>query len=126
MIETRGEHLADAVNLAEKFSAFSDRWAPKIVATFNDSEIMVVRVKDEFVWHSHPDTDDFFLVVEGELDIELRDRTVKLRAGELFVVPKGIEHRPAARNGEAKVLIIEPRGTPNTGDARTAVAKASL
>lgn len=118
--------MADVVNLSEKFAAFVDRWAPKVVATFNDHEIMVVRVKDDFVWHSHPETDDFFFVVEGELDIELRAETVTLKAGELFVVPKGVEHRPVARRGEAKLLIIEPKGTPNTGDARTAAVKVAI
>jgi mannose-6-phosphate isomerase-like protein (cupin superfamily) len=83
-------------------------------------------VNDEFVWHSHPDTDDFFLVIEGELDIELRDRVVTLGAGELFVVPRGVEHRPVARKGEVKVLLIEPRGTPNTGDPSTAARKEIL
>jgi mannose-6-phosphate isomerase-like protein (cupin superfamily) len=83
-------------------------------------------VEGEFVWHSHAETDDFFFVVEGELDIELRDRTVTLTAGELFVVPKGVEHRPVARKGEVKLLLIELRGTPNTGDTRTAVTKVEL
>lgn len=118
--------LTDPINLSEKFSSFSDYWSPKIVASFNEDEVMVVRVKDEFVWHSHPETDDFFLVVEGELEIELRDSTVKLKAGELFVVPKGVEHRPVARNGVAKVLIIEPKGTPNTGGERTAAVKVAI
>lgn len=118
--------MSDAVNLAAKFASFTEHWSPKIVARFNDSDIMVVRVKDEFVWHSHPETDDFFLVLEGELDIELRDRTVTLRAGELYVVPRGVEHRPVARRGEARILIIEPTGTPNTGDLRTAAVKVAI
>jgi len=118
--------LTASINLSQKFSSFSDLWSPKVVATFNDNDIMVVRVKNDFVWHSHPDTDDFFLVIEGELDIELRDRTVNLKAGELFVVPRGVEHRPVARNGEAKILIIEPKGTPNTGDVTTAVTKVAI
>lgn len=118
--------MSDAVNLAAKFASFAEHWSPKIVARFNDSDIMVVRVKDEFVWHSHPETDDFFLVIEGELDIELRDRTVTLKAGELYVVPRGVEHRPVARRGEARILIIEPTGTPNTGDLRTAAVKVAI
>ena len=118
--------MANVVNLEEKFATFEERWSPKIVATFNGNEIMVVRVKDEFVWHSHPDTDDFFFVVEGELDIELRERTVTLKAGELFVVPQGVEHRPIARKGEAKIIIMEPKGTPNTGDEATAALKVAI
>lgn len=116
----------DQVNLREKLNSFSDHWSPRIVATMNDHDVMVVRVEGEFVWHSHPETDDFFLVLDGELDIELRDRTVTLRPGELYVVPKGVEHRPVARKGEVRMLLIEPRGTPNTGDDRTAALKARI
>jgi mannose-6-phosphate isomerase-like protein (cupin superfamily) len=118
--------MSEKVSLAQKFSLFREQWQPKIVARVNDYDVMVVRVEGEFVWHSHAETDDFFFVVEGELDIELRDRTVTLTAGELFVVPKGVEHRPVARKGEVKLLLIEPRGTPNTGDTRTAVPKVEL
>jgi mannose-6-phosphate isomerase-like protein (cupin superfamily) len=87
---------------------------------------MVVRVDGEFDWHKHADTDDFFLVLDGVLDIELRDRTITLEPGELFVVPRGIEHRPAARHGEVQLLLIEPKGTPNTGDARTAAPRIAI
>jgi mannose-6-phosphate isomerase-like protein (cupin superfamily) len=118
--------MADKVNIPEKLDSFSDHWAPRIVARFNENDIMVVRVEGEFVWHKHDDTDDFFLVLDGELDIELRDRTVSLRPGELFVVPMGVEHRPVARRGEVKMLLIEPRGTPNTGDEATAAAKIEI
>jgi mannose-6-phosphate isomerase-like protein (cupin superfamily) len=111
------------VNLHQKLETFSDHWSPRIVGTMNEHDIMVVRVEGEFVWHHHPDTDDFFLVIDGELDIEMRDSTVTLRPGELYVVPKGVEHRPVARRGEVKMLLIEPRGTPNTGDSRTAALK---
>lgn len=114
--------MATAVNLAEKLESFSDHWAPRTVATFNGHDVMVVKVSGEFVWHSHPDSDDFFLLLDGNLDIELRERTVTLRPGELFVVPRGVEHRPVAR-GEARVLLIEPTGTPNTGDVRTAAPR---
>lgn len=116
----------NVVNLAEKLATFSEHWSPKIVAQLNDYDVMVVRVQGEFVWHSHPDTDDFFLVLDGELDIELRDRTVTLKPGELFVVPKGVEHRPVARKGEVKMLLIEPKGVPNTGDATTAAVKVAI
>lgn len=116
----------EQVNLREKLNSFSDHWSPRIVATMNDHDVMVVRVEGEFVWHSHPETDDFFLILDGELDIELRDRTVTLRPGELYVVPKGVEHRPVARKGEVQMLLIEPRGTPNTGDDRTAALKLAI
>jgi len=114
------------VNLAEKLDSFSEQWAPRVVASYNGNDICVVRVEGEFVWHSHAETDDFFLVLDGELDIELRDGTVTLRPGELFVVPRGVEHRPVARKGEVKLLLIEPRGTPNTGDQATATAKVAI
>src|SRR4029078_3867469 len=114
------------VNLAEKLGKFSEHWSPRIVANYNANAIMVVRVEGEFVWHSHPDTDDFFLVIDGELDIELRDRTVALTWGDFFVVPTGLEHRPVARRGEVKLLLIEPRGTPNTGDEATAAHKIAI
>ena len=114
------------VNLAEKLGRFSEHWSPRIVAHYNGNDIMLVKVEGEFVWHSHPDTDDFFLVIDGELDIELRDRTVTLGPGELFVVPTGIEHRPVARRGEVKLLLIEPKGTPNTGDEATAAMKVEI
>jgi len=118
--------MLDKVNLSEKLAGFSDHWAPRIVAHYNDNDVMVVRVEGEFVWHSHEDTDDFFLVLDGELDIELRDRTVTLGPGELFVVPRRIEHRPVARRGEVQLLLIEPAGTPNTGDEATAAAKVEI
>jgi mannose-6-phosphate isomerase-like protein (cupin superfamily) len=114
------------VDLAEKLDQFSEHWSPRIVAHYNGNDIMVVKVEGEFVWHSHPDTDDFFLVIDGELDIELRDRTVTLGPGELFVVPTGVEHRPCARRGEVKLLLIEPKGTPNTGDEETAAVKVEI
>src|SRR5437764_11092632 len=108
--------MTTAVRLSEKLAMFSERWSPKIVSTFNGHDVMVVKVKGEFVWHSHPDTDDFFLVLSGRLTIELRDGEVELGPGELYVVPKGVEHRPRA-DEETHILLIEPRGEPNTGDA---------
>ena len=107
--------MDEPINLAQKLALFDERFSPRIVATINDYKIEVVKAEGEFVWHSHPDTDDFFLVLEGELEIELRDRTVQLVKGDLFVVPRGVEHRPRARD-EAHILLIEPQGTPNTGD----------
>lgn len=112
----------DKINLAEKLSGFTEHWSPRIVAGYNNNDVMVVKVEGEFNWHSHPDTDDFFLVLKGQIDIEMRDQTVSLSAGEMFVVPAGVEHRPVAR-GEAHLLLIEPRGTPNTGDPATAAEK---
>jgi mannose-6-phosphate isomerase-like protein (cupin superfamily) len=113
------------VNLNQKLEAFTDRWAPKIVAGFNGHDIMVVKVKGEFVWHSHADTDDFFLVLKGRLTIQLRDGDVHLGPGELFVVPKGVEHRPVASE-ETHLLLIEPHGEPNTGNRATAATKETI
>jgi mannose-6-phosphate isomerase-like protein (cupin superfamily) len=104
------------VDLAEKLSLFSERWSPKVVARLNDYEIKVVKVEGEFVWHTHADTDELFLVIDGELTIQLRDGNVHLRPGQLFVVPRGIEHCPIAK-GEAHAMLIEPVGVVNTGDA---------
>ena len=118
--------MRDKVNIPDKLASFSDHWAPKVIADYNGNDVCLVRVEGEFVWHSHEDTDDLFLVLDGELDIELRDRTVTLGPGELFVVPKGAEHRPCARRGEVKLLLMEPRGTPNTGDEATATAKVAI
>jgi mannose-6-phosphate isomerase-like protein (cupin superfamily) len=114
--------MTDAINLAQKLATFSDHFSPRTVTQFNNCDVMVAKLKGPFVWHKHDDTDDFFLVLTGELDIELRDRTVTLKPGELFVVPKGVEHRPVARE-EVHLLLIEPSGTPNTGDATTAAPR---
>lgn len=114
-----------SVNLTEKLAQFDEHWAPRTVATFNGHDVMVVKVQGEFVWHSHDDTDDFFLVLEGRLTIRLRDREVHLGPGELFVVPVGVEHQPYAEE-EAKLLLIEPSGTPNTGDEATATARVEI
>jgi len=111
-----------AINLAEKLSTFADHWQPRVVGRFNGHDLMVVKVKGEFVWHKHDDTDDFFLVLHGRISIQLRDGVVTLGPGEVFVVPKGVEHRPVA-DEEAHVLLIEPQGTPNTGDVATAVRR---
>jgi mannose-6-phosphate isomerase-like protein (cupin superfamily) len=110
---------AKPINLAEKLASFTERWQPRTVAEFNGHDIMLVKAEGEFVWHKHDETDDLFLVLRGELELQLRDRSVTLRAGDLFVVPKGVEHRPVARE-EVHLLLIEPSGTPNTGDRATA------
>ena len=116
---------AEAVNLSEKLSKFSEHWSPKIVSQFNGHDVMVVKVKGEFLWHSHDDTDDLFLVLNGSVTIETGQGNVLLRPGELYVVPKGVKHRPVAQE-EAHILLIEPNGTPNTGDAKTAVEKVEI
>jgi mannose-6-phosphate isomerase-like protein (cupin superfamily) len=108
--------MTEKVNLAQKLGLFDEHWQPKIVARINDNDVRIVKVKGEFVWHKHDDTDDFFLVLNGHLTIQLRDRNVELDEGELFVVPCGVEHCPRA-DEEASVLLIEPAGTVNTGDA---------
>jgi mannose-6-phosphate isomerase-like protein (cupin superfamily) len=117
--------MDEKINLAEKLAQFSDHWAPRTVAQLNDYDIMVVKVQGEFVWHAHADTDDFFLVLKGRLTIRLRDRDVALGPGELFVVPRGVEHQPVAAE-EVHLLLIEPTGTPNTGDAATAAPRQAI
>ncbi len=114
-----------AVNLKDKLATFSEHWSPKIVSDFNGHDVMVVKVKGEFNWHSHPDTDDFFLVLKGQITIKLRDQDIHLKEGEMFVVPKGVEHCPVAED-EAELLLIEPYGTPNTGDPATAAKKVEI
>lgn len=104
------------VNIAEKFSRFNDHWAPKIVARMNDLDFKLVKFQGEFVWHSHDDTDEVFFVIEGEMSIDFRDGRVDLKAGELFTVPKGKEHKPSARN-ECWAMLVEPAGTVNTGSS---------
>jgi mannose-6-phosphate isomerase-like protein (cupin superfamily) len=111
--------MNDSINLAEKLALFSEHWSPRTITRFNGHDIMVVKVQGEFVWHKHDDTDDFFLVLQGRLTIHLRDRDVVLGPGELFVVPRGIEHQPFAEE-ETHLLLIEPTGTANTGDKATA------
>lgn len=118
--------MIDKVNIPEKLASFSDHWAPRIVARYNDNEVRLVKVDGEFIWHSHAHTDELFLVLDGTLDIELRDRTVTLEAGELFVVPRGTEHRPCARQGEVKLLLIDPKDLPNTGDPATATKAVKI
>ena len=117
--------MSGGVNLAAKLAAFDEHWSPKIVSTFNGHDVMVVKAQGAFVWHSHPDTDDLFFVLKGRLTIEMRDGDVHLGPGELYVVPRGVEHRPVAVE-EVHLLLIEPTGTPNTGDPATAVVKQAL
>lgn len=108
--------MIDVINLTDKFSLVTDQWDPKIIAQLNDYHLKIAKVKGEFVWHSHPETDEVFLVVDGELTIQLRDGNLTLKPGELCVIPKGVEHKPAAEQ-ECQILMVEPAGTLNTGDA---------
>jgi mannose-6-phosphate isomerase-like protein (cupin superfamily) len=108
--------VKDKVDLAEKFALLTRPYEPGIVGYLNDYKVQIVKAQGPFVWHKHDETDDFFLVVRGRLTIHLRDRDIELEEGQLFVVPRGVEHCPEARE-EAQVLLIEPRGTVNTGDA---------
>jgi len=105
----------DKVNLAEKFARFSEHWSPKIVGQVDDYEIKLAKLQGEFVWHKHDDADELFLVTQGQLTIRLRDGEVALAAGELFVVPRGVEHQPAAEN-ECEILLFERKGLVNTGE----------
>ena len=108
--------MARVVDLRDKLSLFSEHWSPKVVATLNDYEVKVVKVKGEFVWHSHTDTDELFLVVDGSLTIRLPDGDAVLGPGQLFVVPRGVEHCPVAAE-EASLVLVEPAGVVNTGEA---------
>jgi len=109
----------NAVNLKQKLTLFDEHWSPKSVASFNGHDVMVVKALGEFNWHTHDDTDDFFLILSGELTIEFRDSEMTLGVGEMYVIPKGVEHRTVAKQ-EVHMLLIEPAGTPNTGDQATA------
>ena len=103
-----------ALNFAQKFDLFDDQWSPKVIAEMNDYQFKIVKIEGDFVWHDHQDTDETFIVLEGQLRIDLRDGYVSLGKGEMYVVPKGVEHKPFAEK-EVKVLLIEPRGVVNTG-----------
>ena len=112
--------MIKTVNLAEKYSCFSDRWSPKIIAELNDSHVLLAKVQGEFVWHAHAGEDELFLVMKGNLVIELRDGEIHLGPGELAVIPKGVEHRPVARE-EVQLMLIEPKATRHTGDVDSAM-----
>lgn len=104
------------INLQEKLSKFTDNWSPKIIAQINDYHLKIVKLQGDFVWHSHDDTDEMFIAIDGKMEIVFRDGKVVLGPGELFVVPKGVDHKPFAKN-ECNIMLIEPAGTVNTGDA---------
>ena len=105
-----------AINLNDKLSRFSEHWAPRIIARMNDYHFKLVKFRGEFVWHRHPETDEVFIVLDGEMSIAFRDGQVELRSGEMFVVPRGVEHKPVAGR-ECSAMLVEPAGTVNTGDA---------
>ena len=105
----------DKVNLREKLSIFSDQWSPKVIAEMNDYQFKLVKIEGEFVWHEHDDTDEAFIVIEGSMRIEFEDGSVELNEGEMYVVPKGVRHKPRA-DTECKVMLVEPKGVVNTGD----------
>lgn len=104
------------INILEKFTKFSDHWSPKIIAQMNDYDFKIAKVSGDFTWHNHKETDEVFIIIEGKLRIDFRDTNITLNEGELFVVPKGIDHKPFAEK-ECKILIIEPKGIINTGNA---------
>lgn len=106
----------DVIDIKEKFTRFEEQWSPRIIAQLNDYHFKIARIEGEFVWHSHPETDEVFIVIEGEFEIQLRDETLILKEGEMCVIPKGVEHRPVAEQ-ECQILMVEPAGTVNTGDA---------
>ena len=112
-----------SISLSEKLANFSEHWKPKIISSFNDYRIKLVKIKGEFVWHHHAETDELFLVLEGNLEIHLRDGKVSLKAGEMFVVSKGVEHKPVAAE-ECQLMLIEPAGTVNTGNVKDAAMTA--
>ncbi len=112
-----------AINLANKLSLFDEYWSPRIIAQMNDYHIKLAKIQGEFIWHSHPDTDEVFIVIKGEMRIEFRDFHTKLSEGELCVVPRGVEHKPVAKD-ECQIMLIEPTGTVNTGNAAGERTKA--
>ena len=105
----------EKINLKEKLAKFSDHWSPKIIAEMNDYQIKLVKIKGDFVWHNHEDTDEVFIVIEGKMNIEFKNEIVELNEGEMYVVPKGVEHKPFSET-ECKIMLVEPRGVVNTGN----------
>lgn len=102
-------------NINDKFKLFSQQWQPKVIATMNDYEFKIAKIEGEFIWHSHKETDETFIVIKGEIEIKFRDGSVKVKEGEMFVVPAGVEHKPISKK-ESQIMLIEPKGVVNTGD----------
>tara|TARA_Y100000739_G_scaffold147201_1_gene126805 strand:- start:415 stop:774 length:360 start_codon:yes stop_codon:yes gene_type:complete len=103
------------INFKSKFSKFNDQWSPKVIAKMNNYQFKLVKIQDDFIWHKHDDTDEVFIVIDGQIYIEFEDQTVQINEGEMIVVPKGVKHKPYAKN-EAKIMLVEPAGVVNTGD----------
>ena len=122
LFEASGVAMTASINLAHKLGTFSDHFAPRTVATFNGLDIMVVKIQGVFQWHSHSDSDDFFLVLQGRMRVETEHGHAEIGPGEIFIVPRGVRHRPVA-DDECHVMLIEPTGMPNTGDAATAAPR---
>jgi mannose-6-phosphate isomerase-like protein (cupin superfamily) len=106
-----------AINLSEKLSKFSEHWSPKVIAEMNDYQLKLVKIQGDFVWHDHKDTDEVFIVLDGEMAISFRDGEVKLSKGEMYVIPKGVEHKPYAKK-ECHIMLVEPKGVVNTGETK--------
>jgi len=114
----------EKINLKEKLTKFSDLWSPKVIAEMNDYQFKLVKIKGDFIWHNHDDTDEVFIVVEGKMEIEFDDGTVELAEGEMYVVPKGVRHRTRSED-ECKVMLVEPRGVVNTGNEESKLTYAN-
>ena len=108
--------MSEKINFKNKYSKFTKHWSPRIIAEMNNYQFKLAKIMGEFVWHDHKDTDETFIVIEGEMILKFRDKEIKLSSGEMYVVPKGVEHKPCAIK-ECKILVVEPRGVINTGDA---------
>mgnify|MGYP001453534719 CR=1 FL=1 len=106
------------VNIREKLSMFSEKWSPKVIAEMNDYQFKLVKIEGEFVWHNHSETDEVFIVLEGRMKIEFEDKTVQLNEGEMYVVPKGVRHKPSAEH-ECRIMLVEPKGVINTGEVES-------
>ena len=107
---------SNTINITEKFKLFSDHWSPKVIAEMNDYQFKLAKVQGEFIWHTHEESDETFIVIDGELTIEFRDKSIRLKKGEMYVVPKGVEHKPMAEH-ECQIMLVEPKGVINTGGA---------
>ena len=112
------------INLREKLSMFSDHWAPKVITELNDYQIKLVKIQGDFIWHNHEETDELFFVIKGKMNIEFDNKTIELKEGEMYVVPKGIKHKPYAEN-ECEVMLIEPREVVNTGKVKTGLTASN-
>jgi len=110
--------MYEAINFKGKLEKFSDQWAARVIAEMNDYQFKLVKIEGEFIWHDHQDTDETFIVIEGEMSIEFRDGIVNLKSGEMFVIPKGVEHKPVAKH-ECKIMLVEPKGLSNTGGKKS-------